>query len=158
MHVETGGSSGANCGCSEGNLVGLETEGQSACPCPGNLSGKFLAASLLLCLSRESTHGYQLPDELAQLKLFGSPPDATSVYRTLRRLEQDGLVVSRWVPGEAGPARRLYDLNADGREFLQAWAGSIRQDRQVIDRFLNLYAQDAKPRRAHREAATKKEE
>jgi len=48
--------------------------------------------------------------------------DPGGVYRTLRRLEEDGLVVSDWEEGEAGPQRRRYTLTADGLEVL---AGSV---------------------------------
>ena len=53
-----------------------------------------------------------------------------TVYPILQRLEDSGLVVSRWETGEdrRGPVRRLYELTDSGR----TWAGEKlgRMDRK----------------------------
>ena len=148
-------SNDSGCGCSQNPAGTSDSEEQESCPCPSNLSGKFLAPGLLLCLSRGPAHGYQLVEDLVRLNLVSSPPDPTAVYRTLRKMEQDGLAVSRWVSGESGPARRLYEPTPDGEEFLQVCVAGIRQDQQILDHFLSLYARGAGSKRTRGEAATK---
>lgn len=66
-------------------------------------------------------------------------PDPGTLYRTLRGLEEDGLVRSAWETGESGPARRVYELTEQGIEFLHAWAASNCATRAQLDRFLAAY-------------------
>ncbi len=57
----------------------------------------------------------------------------------LRSLEEEGYVCSTWDTQNAGPARRVYELTDQGLEFLHAWAVTIDQTRQSLDRFLSEY-------------------
>jgi PadR family transcriptional regulator PadR len=66
-------------------------------------------------------------------------PDPGTLYRTLRALEEDGLVRSAWETGDFGPARRVYELTEPGVAYLHAWATSIRATRAQLDRFLAGY-------------------
>jgi len=95
---------------------------------------------LLLQLARKPAHGYELMDALDE-GANGQAPDPGTLYRTLRGLEEDGLVRSTWDTEGAGPARRVYELTDQGIEFLHAWAVSIRATRAQLDRFLAGYAE-----------------
>jgi poly-beta-hydroxybutyrate-responsive repressor len=95
---------------------------------------------LLLQLARKPAHGYELMDALDE-GAGGQAPDPGTLYRTLRALEEDGLVCSTWDTEGAGPARRVYELTEQGIEFLHAWAVSIRGTRAQLDRFLTGYAE-----------------
>lgn len=87
-------------------------------------------ASLLLVLREGSAHGYDLPDLLAPLGLGAT--DRGFVYRTLRAMEADGLVVSAWDPSPAGPARRNYRVTPAGEEWAAATSAALREiDRQM---------------------------
>ena len=112
---------------------------QASCPCPSSRLERFAEPCLLLSLAEEPAHGYQLIEKLARFGLEELAPDPTLIYRTLRRMEQDGLVTSKWVPGESGPAKRLYRLTPEGEELLHAWVMTIRKNRGVLGRFLKLY-------------------
>ncbi len=93
---------------------------------------------LLLQLARKPAHGYELMEALGEGE-DGQAPDPGTLYRTLRALEEDGLVRSTWDTEGAGPARRVYELTDQGVEFLHAWAVSIRGTRAQLDRFLVSY-------------------
>jgi PadR family transcriptional regulator PadR len=113
--------------------------GFSGCQCGSGLPvEKFMQPCLLLLLKQCSSHGYDLIQLLPQFG-FSERLDPGSVYRNLRRLEEDGLVTSRWDVGEGGPARRCYDLTDEGEEMLHAWSVHIRQQRQRMDDFLERY-------------------
>ena len=60
-------------------------------------------------------------------------------YRTLRQLEKDGLLLSTWEAGPAGPARRVYTLSDAGRAWLDTGALALEGYRAMIDRFFGLY-------------------
>jgi DNA-binding PadR family transcriptional regulator len=69
----------------------------------------------------------------------GAAIDPALLYRTLRRFQADGLVSSTWDTEGSGAARRVYELTAEGLEYLHAWAIQIRRTRQRLDRFLQEY-------------------
>ncbi|MBI4506711.1 MAG: poly-beta-hydroxybutyrate-responsive repressor [Chloroflexi bacterium] len=97
----------------------------------------FLAACLLLLLRQWSMHGYRLMQQLVVLGFAALDPG--TVYRTLRQLERDGLIRSHWDLGDAGPARRMYELTEAGEAFLRAWAQGLEHYRRMLDLFFRFY-------------------
>lgn len=98
---------------------------------------QLLQPFLLLALQQWQSHGYELIGRMTQ---FGFETlDRASVYRTLRQLEKDGLVVSGWDTSKDGPARRLYTLTDAGRDYLQVWAASLRGYQAMLNNFFTLY-------------------
>jgi DNA-binding PadR family transcriptional regulator len=80
----------------------------------------------VLAASDEPLHGYVIVQKAAASPMFGGKkPDATGVYRTLRQMEENGLVTSRWETPQAGPAKRSFVLTAEGRETLRRWIDSL---------------------------------
>jgi PadR family transcriptional regulator, regulatory protein PadR len=102
-----------------------------------------LEACLLLSLAERPAYGYQLKRSLAELDL--DVPDLGRIYRTLRSMEERGLVESRWDTGGSGPARRTYELTAAGGDQLQAQAAAVRRSRRALTRFLGRYERLALP-------------
>lgn len=114
-----------------------EHMGSHCFPPVGRVRG-FAQPWLLLLLSRKPTHGYELMEQLGQDE---DTPDVDPglLYRTLRQLEEDGLVRSSWDTAGAGPARRVYEITDEGIEYLHAWTINIRRTRTRLDRFLAEY-------------------
>jgi poly-beta-hydroxybutyrate-responsive repressor len=101
----------------------------------------WLQPFLLLALEQWESHGYEL---IRRMSAFGFETlDRGSVYRTLRQLEKDGLVVSGWDTSKDGPARRLYSLTDAGRVYLNACAASLRGYQMMLSQFFSLYAPPA---------------
>lgn len=97
--------------------------GFGPCSCGmGRLSRMVEPTVLYLLATGKARYGYELMERAHETGLTDSEIDAAAVYRTLRTLEQNGYVVSRWQPGPAGPDRRLYEITPEGREHLQEWA------------------------------------
>src|SRR5680860_472103 len=97
----------------------------------------WLQPFLLLALEQWQSHGYEL---IRRMSGFGFEAlDRGSVYRTLRQLEKDGLVVSGWDTSKEGPARRLYTLTDAGRIYLNTWAASLRGYQIMLNQFFSLY-------------------
>lgn len=65
--------------------------------------------------------------------------DPGLLYPTLRQLEAEGLVHSAWDTEGPSPARRLYEVTPDGTEHLHAWAVSMRETRNCLERLLSHY-------------------
>jgi PadR family transcriptional regulator PadR len=77
----------------------------------GTLEGIVLAI-----LSSRSAYGYEITAWLRD-QGFADIAEGT-VYALLIRIEQRGLVDVEKVPSEKGPPRKVYSLNAQGREYL----------------------------------------
>ncbi|NVJ14024.1 PadR family transcriptional regulator [Myxococcus sp. AM010] len=78
----------------------------------GTLEGLVLAL-----LSVQPEYGYEITARLREMG-FSEIAEGT-VYALLVRIEQRGLVGVEKVPSEKGPPRKVYSLNAQGREYLE---------------------------------------
>jgi PadR family transcriptional regulator PadR len=78
----------------------------------GTLEGIVLAI-----LSVRSAYGYEITAWLRE-QGFSDIAEGT-VYALLVRIEQRGLVDVEKIPSEKGPPRKVYSLNAQGREYLE---------------------------------------
>ena len=96
---------------------------------------RFGEPALLVLLSDGPTHGYELLERLPDL-LGEERVDVGNVYRALRSLEDEGLVVSEWSAELPGPAKRTYTLTGDGASALEAWVESLAALRDGIDGFV----------------------
>lgn len=101
------------------------------------LPRNFLRPCLLLLIGEEPAYGYDLFERLREVGF--SKVDPGLLYRTLRAMEQEGLVRSNWADSEVGPPRRTYELGEEGLDWLHAWAGSLRQTERTIGLFLGRY-------------------
>lgn len=77
----------------------------------GTLEGIVLAV-----LSARPAHGYEITGWLRE-RGFADIAEGT-IYALLVRMEQRDLVDVEKVPSEKGPPRKVYSLNAAGREYL----------------------------------------
>ncbi|MGH9157317.1 MAG: helix-turn-helix transcriptional regulator [Acidimicrobiales bacterium] len=109
----------------------------------GGLPRNYLRASLLLLIGEAPAHGYDLLDQIAHLGLRNVDPGG--LYRTLRVMEEDGLVASWWEHSTAGPARRTYRLTAEGVDWLHAWAGALRESHRYLTAYLARYDTISEP-------------
>lgn len=103
------------------------------------LPKNFIRPCLLLLVGERASHGYDLLERLHDLGLTRIDPGG--LYRALRAMEQEGLVASEWETSEMGPARRTYELTDEGREWLHAWAGSLREMTRIVGSFLERYGE-----------------
>jgi PadR family transcriptional regulator, regulatory protein PadR len=78
----------------------------------GTLEGIVLAI-----LSGRSAYGYEITAWLRD-QGFSDIAEGT-IYALLVRIEQRGLVDVEKVPSQKGPPRKVYSLNAQGREYLE---------------------------------------
>jgi PadR family transcriptional regulator len=121
---------------------GTETAEPSVMP-PDNddllagLPRNFLRPCLLLLIAEAPSYGYDLLVRLEELSFPNVDPGM--LYRSLRAMEQEGLVRSSWRDSQIGPPRRMYELSDEGEDWMHAWAGSLRETTRIIGRFLTRY-------------------
>ncbi len=97
----------------------------------------MLIPYVLLAIALQRAHGYLIEEYLKSLGFFNV--DMSTLYRTLRQLEHDGLLLSEWETGQGGPARRVYTLTDAGRAWMDAWVATLDTYRAMIDTFFSLY-------------------
>lgn len=101
----------------------------------GGRGVRFLEPGLLALLRERPTHGYELIAELPTL-VGTERVDVGNVYRALRGMEERGLVTSEWLDDLPGPAKRTYEITAEGRRALERWAQWLRDARDRIDQLI----------------------
>lgn len=104
---------------------------------------RFAEPAVLLLLAERPSHGYEIAESLEDLLMEGRV-DFGNLYRLLRSLETEGLVISSWNEEVPGPLKRTYELTGEGAALLGAWTASLRAGVQRIDALLQRYAAIAK--------------
>lgn len=92
---------------------------------------------ILLCLREWNSYGYELMERASAFG-FGSL-NAPTTYRTLRRMEDDGVIESSWAASGDGPSRRVYSITEAGVAYLDLWVEHLENYRRTMDAFLQLY-------------------
>ncbi len=89
------------------------------------MHGELNRLTILAALNEVPTHGYALHEQIKDEGFC----DITSggLYRVLRALVDDGLIESTWDTPEKGPARRIYNVNTDGRDYLVSERKSLHE-------------------------------
>lgn len=100
---------------------------------------KLTYPAILLLLAQIDAHGYDIIQRLNHLDYMEGELETATVYRILRRMEQDGVIISHWEHGEFGPARRKYKITPPGLQLLDEWALALELRSQQIKLFLNSY-------------------
>ncbi len=109
------------------------------CGCSEQKAPRLLQPFILLALKENESYGYELIEKISGYRFHNSPPDVGAIYRTLRSMEKEGWVKSRWDTKGSGPAKRIYKITSQGEEILHGWAITIRKRKEALDQFLKTY-------------------
>jgi PadR family transcriptional regulator PadR len=96
---------------------------------------------LLVLLRDGESHGYSLAERLAEFGFEADELNISTLYRTLRKMEEDGCVVSCWEQGGKGPKRRVYAITDIGRQELEDWVSILEIRKQRIEKLVERYRQ-----------------
>ena len=110
-------------------------------PCSGKSLPRLLRPAVMAVLAGEinGLHGYLIARRLERMALFKNrPPDHAGIYRMLKAMEDDGLVVSEWDLTDRGPARRRFQLTDDGLACLGRWLETLKSYRKAIGQLLAI--------------------
>jgi PadR family transcriptional regulator len=97
----------------------------------------WLVPVILLSLREWNSYGYELMERTAAFGFEAMNPG--TLYRTLRQMEKEGVVESKWETSKGGPARRVYTITDAGEAYLGFWAEALEQYRRNMDSFFRLY-------------------
>ena len=99
---------------------------------------RFAEPALLLLLRERPAHGYDLLERLPELT-GEQRVEMGNLYRLLRALEEEGLVVSEWDGDSPGPAKRRYALTPAGAHLLEPRVEALRRSQERTSEFLKRY-------------------
>jgi transcriptional regulator len=91
---------------------------------------------VLKTLSLAPMHGWGIGQRIQQISGGELEVNQGSLYPALQRLEQQGLIASRWDITENGRRARYYRITASGRRALSREAESWRRFAAVIETVL----------------------
>jgi poly-beta-hydroxybutyrate-responsive repressor len=102
----------------------------------GNLYRFVEPVALLLLKKKGPAYGYELSNDIQQHALTDAEIERAALYRTLRQLESNGKVSSKWDTKNTGPARRVYKLTPQGEQHLEEWATVLGHVSKSMNRFV----------------------
>ena len=97
----------------------------------------WLVPVVLVILREYTTYGYEIMDRVVQLGFEALNPG--TLYRTLRKMEKDGLCESDWETTSEGPARRMYSITAAGEAYLDLWVKGLEHYQKSMKAFFQAY-------------------
>lgn len=112
------------------------------------LSADWIVPFLLVCLRDRNRYGRELTRKMIDLG-FGMRR-AEAIYRALRQMEKEGVVVS--VPIGHGLSRRRYSITESGEAYLEYLANAFARYRKEMDLFLRAYNEQHTPESRSRSA------
>lgn len=100
---------------------------------------RFMEISLLLLLAQEKSHGYTLAERLTDFGFSNEEFNIGTLYRTLRKMEKDNYVTSKWFEGGQGPRKRVYQITESGKDALAQLIEVIKNRKKRIEKLINNY-------------------
>lgn len=76
---------------------------------------------ILLGIVRTPASGYDIKQQFDEVFSHFWAADLPQIYRTLNRMERDGLLSVSREPSDKGPDRRVYQPTPAGRQVLRSW-------------------------------------
>ncbi len=103
------------------------------CACRGDYLDKMIQPAILGALYEKPAHGFSLLTAMMDRGLAKSV-DAAGFYRTLRRLEDDGKLISEWQIEQGEKPKKVYSITEEGRACLRNWQVTLRDYLSLVER------------------------
>jgi PadR family transcriptional regulator PadR len=92
---------------------------------------------LLALLSKGDSYGYEICKRVSAMSGGQYELKEPTLYSAFRRLEDQGLIASRWGEESHGGRRKYYSITPGGREALLANVSDWKRARNLIDALLD---------------------
>ncbi len=99
----------------------------------------FLQVCLMVLLKEKSNYGYQLLEDLEPFGIDSESLNIGALYRSLRKLENEGYIESDWIDSDQGPQKRIYHLTDLGKTNLNDRMTFIHHRRQSLENLIHQY-------------------
>jgi len=111
----------------------------------GEMLKGHLDLIVLAALAAGPAHGYAVIEQIRRRSGQAFDLPEGTIYPALHRLEQAGLLASRWVIAESGRRRRVYALTRRGERALAERRAVWRQFSDAIGGLLKPIGRPGKP-------------
>ncbi len=101
---------------------------------------RYIQPSILMGLSIKSSYGYELIHNISNFGFIEGQAPPGMIYRHLRQLEEDGLVISEWKTKGTGAAKRIYNITQEGEEILSIWIEHMKNQVGKLQGFIEIYS------------------
>jgi DNA-binding PadR family transcriptional regulator len=107
------------------------------CACKGMFLDKFIQPAILSLLYIENLHGFSILKKLEEKSIImrGSI-DPTGLYRTLKKMEDSGILTSYWDTENTNYQKRIYQITDDGRDCIFSWKETLQNYRKSLDELI----------------------
>ena len=92
----------------------------------------MLKFALLGFLNYQAMTGYDLKQIIDESSAHFWHAYHSQIYTTLRKMEQDNLVTSRFVQEDSSPDRRIYTITPAGKTALKAWLDKTPTEKSPV--------------------------
>jgi transcriptional regulator len=103
----------------------------------GQILKGHLDMIVLAALSNGPAHGHAVIEEIKHRSAGAFDLPEGTIYPVLHRLEEAGLLASRWLSTDAGRQRRVYTMTRRGERALQQQRGIWEQFSDAVHALLN---------------------
>src|SRR6056297_1750330 len=121
------------------NIGGIMIDQNQKCCEKPQKAEKFLKICLLTLLYDKKGHGYSLIEELEKYGFKKEDLSVSTLYRNLRKMEKEELVVSSWKRGDSGPKKRVYTITKKGKKNLTEYINFIKSRKYLMEKLINTY-------------------
>ena len=91
---------------------------------------------ILACLMEGEDYGYRINKKISERTTSHFELKEATLYTAFRRLEETGLITSRWGEEERGARRRYYCITDAGREESRKVLAEWWETRDILDQLL----------------------
>lgn len=109
---------------------------------PGYPERRWIQFLILRVVCEKSLHGYGIIKKIEELSEGRHVIKTGTMYTTLRRMEEEGLVESSWEESDSGPDKRMYCITDDGREHLKGWLEMIKERKKMMEKMTEFYEKE----------------
>lgn len=102
---------------------------------------RYIQPSILLELYLNPSYGYELIQGIQRFGFVVGQAPPGMIYRHLRQLEEQGLVISEWQTEGNGPAKRVYNITPEGKEVLALWTQYMERQAEHLTQFVEQFRQ-----------------
>ena len=106
------------------------------------LTGACSTPIILSVISKQESYGYQIIQDIREQSNQKIEWSEGMLYPLLRRMEQQGLLKSRWHTPETGRKRRYYEITTKGRHALSKEQENWREANTMLESIWNLNPQN----------------
>jgi len=100
---------------------------------------RYIQPSILLELYMNPSYGYELIQGIQRFGFVEGQAPPGMIYRHLRQLEEEGLVISEWQTEGTGPAKRVYHITPEGKDVLALWTQYMERQAENLTQFVEEF-------------------